>query len=143
MKYFILLISLFVILNAASFQRDGDRNIVFDKENNLVWMDGEENVKLYFTHQEAEKYCENLLFGAYDNWRLPDIEELALIVDKNNFPKNINKVFRYSTNEGYWASTAHWRTLWFYADYMFFVSGTPYYDSRHKQKLVRCVRESK
>ena len=143
MKYFLLILSLCVILNAGSFQRDNDRNIVIDKDNNLVWMDSEANVTLYLTHQDAEKYCDDLSYAGFDNWRLPDIEEFVLIVDKKNFPKNIDRSFRYSLNEGYWASTAHWRTLWFYADYMFFVSGTPYYDSRHKQKLVRCVRESK
>ncbi|WP_419763717.1 MAG: DUF1566 domain-containing protein [Arcobacter sp.] len=143
MRYFILIISLVAILNAASFQRDTQLQIVIDKEHPLVWMDSEANVKLYFTHEEAEKYCEDLLHGTYSNWRLPEIEELELIVDKNNPPRNINRAFRYSLNEGYWASTAHWRTLWFYADYMHFVSGTPYFDSRHKQKLVRCVRTGK
>ncbi len=143
MRYFILIISLFAILNAGSFNKDRRLNIIVDKNSSLVWMDSEANVTLYFTHEEAEDYCDNLLHGTYSDWRLPEIEELALIVDKNNFPKNIDKAFKYSLNEGYWASTAHWRTLWFYADYMHFVSGTPYFDSRHKKKLVRCVRTGK
>ncbi|WP_428026228.1 DUF1566 domain-containing protein [Arcobacter sp.] len=143
MKYFILIISLFAILNAGSFKRDSQLNIVTDTNTPLVWMDSEANVTLYFTHQEAEKYCEDLLHGTYSDWRLPEIEELETIVDKNNFPKNIDRAFKYSLNEGYWASTAHWRTFWFYADYMHFVSGTPYFDSRHKKKLVRCVRTGK
>jgi hypothetical protein len=143
MRYFILIISLVAILNAASFQRDNQLQIVIDTEHSLVWMDSEANVKLYFTHEEAENYCEDLLHGTYSNWRLPEIEELKLIVNKDNPPRNIYRVFRYSLNEGYWASTAHWRTLWFYADYMHFVSGTPYFDSRHKKKLVRCVRTGK
>lgn len=143
MRYFILIISLCAMLNAGSFTRDSQLNIVVDKQHHLVWMDSEANIKLYFTHEEAEIYCEKLLHGTYSDWRLPDIEELELIVDKKNYPKNINRTFRYSLNEGYWAITAHWRTLWFYADYMHFVSGTPYFDSRHKKKLVRCVRTGK
>jgi hypothetical protein len=128
------------MLNAASLKRDDNRNIVIDDSNKLMWIDREKNITNYLSHQDAQDYCDKLSYAGFDNWRLPDIEEFALIVDKKNPPKNINKVFKYSTNEGYWASTAHWRTLWFYADYMYFVSGTPYYDNRDKLKLVRCVR---
>jgi hypothetical protein len=140
MKYFILIISLIAILNAASLKRDKDRNIVIDYENKLTWMDRESNTTTYLTHEDAQIYCEKSTHAGFTNWRLPNIEEFLLIVDKNNSPKNIDKAFKYSLSEGYWASTAHWRTFWFYADYMYFVSGTPYYDSRHKKKLVRCVR---
>ncbi|ADG91978.1 protein of unknown function DUF1566 [Arcobacter nitrofigilis DSM 7299] len=140
MKYLLLIISLIAVLNAASLQRDNDRNIVIDDANKLVWMDSELNITTYLNHSAAQEYCEKLSYAGFDDWRLPEIEEFALIVDKKNFPKNINRVFRYSLNEGYWANTAHWRTLWFYADYMYFVSGTPYYDNRDKKKLVRCVR---
>ena len=143
MRVLLIFLCVFALLNAASFKRDSNRDVVIDTTNSLMWMDGKENVKLYFTHEEATKYCEDLLYGAYDNWRIPHIDELKLIVDKERYPTNINKAFRYILNEGYWAETAHWRTFWFYADYMHFVSGTPYFDSRHKKKLVRCVRDTK
>lgn len=143
MRYFIFILLWFSLLNAASFQRDDARNIVIDKEHNLMWMDSQDSVKLYLNHEEAQKYCENSGFLGFSNWRLPDIEEFEYIVDKNNYPTNINKSFKYIINTGYWANKAHWRTLWFYADYMHFVSGTAYFDSRHKKKLVRCVRSTK
>jgi hypothetical protein len=71
---------------------------------------------------------------------LPKIEEYELIVDKKNIKNYINKSFKFNIPDGYWAQKAHWRTLWFYADYMHFISGTAYFDSRHKKKYVRCVR---
>lgn len=143
MRYFIVLLALISFLNAASFQRDDSRNIVVDNTNNLMWMDNKESVSLYLTHEEAEKFCEESSYIGFTNWRLASLDEFEYIVDKNNYPTNINKKFKYIINTGYWANKAHWRTLWFYADYMHFVSGTPYYDSRHKKKLVRCVRDTK
>jgi len=141
MKYFVLILALISFLNAGNFKRDNGKSVVVDRDNNLMWEDREENIKNYLIHEDAENYCKNLTLAGYSNWRLPDIEEFALIVDKNRYPKNIDKSFRFIDNTGYWAEKAHWRTLWFYADYMHFVSGTPYFDSRHKEKLVRCVRD--
>ena len=143
MKYFIVLLTLISFLNANSFQRDDNRNVVVDNSHNLMWMDNKESISLYLTHEEAENYCEKSTYIGFSNWRLADIEEFEYIVDKENYPTNINKTFKYIINTGYWAKDAHWRTLWFYADYMHFVSGTPYFDSRHKKKLVRCVRDTK
>lgn len=143
MRYLVLMIVLLSFLNSANLKRNSSVNVVVDSTNNLMWMDGEENVKLYFTHEEAEDYCTNLKFAGYKGWRLPSLEEFETIVDKKRHPLYINKAFKFSDNTGYWADKAHWRTFWFYADYMHFVSGTPYFDSRHKKKQVRCVRNSK
>jgi hypothetical protein len=106
-----------------------------------MWIDNFSNVKNRLNHSDATDYCESLSYAGYDNWRLPTIEEFELIVDKTNERSYINRAFKFNMPVGYWASKAHWRTFWFYADYMFFVSGTPYYDSRHKKKFVRCVRD--
>ncbi len=106
-----------------------------------MWIDNVTVIKLTKTHEDATKYCETLSYSGYDNWRVPEIEEFKLIVDKKNERNYINRAFRFNVPDGYWARKAHWRTFWFYADYMHFVSGTPYYDSRHKTKYVRCVRD--
>jgi len=143
MKYLFFILSLSIILNGASFQRDSGKGVVIDNEHKLMWMDGEESVSVYLTHDDAEIYCEKSNYAGYSNWRLADIEEFEYIVDKERYPTNINKSFKYIINTGYWAKDAHWRTFWFYADYMHFVSGTAYFDSRHKKKLVRCVRETR
>lgn len=141
--------SLFLLLVIVSFcfsselRRDSASSVVIDTSNKLMWVDDSSVVKIKKTHQDSEVYCETLSFAGYEDWRLPDIKEFALIVDKRNERSNINKAFRFNVKSGYWASKAHWRTFWFYADYMFFVSGTPYYDSRHKEKFVRCVRDIK
>lgn len=139
MRY-LLAIVLFLSILDAKIYRDDAKSIVFDDALKLTWQDDVDNIKLLLTHQDATKYCEDLDFAGFTDWRLPSIEEYETIVYKKNTKTNINFAFRYNLRDGYWAGKAHWRTLWFYADYMFFVSGTSYYDSRHKLKYVRCVR---
>ena len=139
MKALFLLVLIFSF-SIAEIRRNNSLKVVIDSTNELMWVDNLTVVKETFTHDEAEVYCEKLKFAGYSNWRLPDIEELKLIVDKRNSKSNINKAFRFNLADGFWAEKAHWRTLWFYADYMYFVSGTAYFDSRHKKKYVRCVR---
>lgn len=143
MKYLFLLLISCYFLNASVLQRDNTRNVVIDYENKLMWEDRIDNMKLMLSHKEAEPYCEKLNFAGYNNWRLPHIDEFKLIVDKRNKKNFINKAFRYNQKGPYWAETAHFRTFWFYADYMHFISGTAYYDNRNKKKFIRCVRDIK
>ena len=139
MKYLLLLFVLFSFLDARIY-RDSSREIVLDDTAKLMWNDDMSVVKVLKNHDEAEAYCQSSTFAGLKSWRLPKIEEYELIVDKKNEKNYINKSFNFNVPDGYWAHKAHWRTLWFYADYMHFVSGTPYFDSRHKKKYVRCVR---
>ncbi len=143
MRYLFLLLLIFVQVFCADFKRDRASKVVIDLENKLMWIDNINVAKLKKTHEEATKYCDTLNYAGYNNWRIPEIEEYKLIVDKTNEINYINRAFRFNVPAGYWARRAHWRTLWFYADYMFFVSGTAYFDSRHKAKYVRCVRDIK
>ncbi len=140
MKYLILLV-LFLNLSIANDFRRSGKDAVVDTSNKLMWIDNISVVKTLRTHEEATLYCKNLSFLGFTNWRIPKLEEFELIVDKKNEKNYINRAFKFNVPDGYWAEKAHWRTLWFYADYMHFVSGTPYYDSRHKNKYVRCVRD--
>ncbi len=129
-----------LVLNAAIF-RQNSQDVVIDSKRNLMWQDNIDAVKLRLPHDEAQEFCEGLIFAGHTNWRLPDIEEYKTIVDKTNTQSYINYAFKYNLPKGYWAEKAHWRTLWFYADYMNFISGTAYFDSRHKKKYFRCIRD--
>lgn len=140
MKYLVLILIFLSCVNAKIY-RDDVNEVVLDDVARIMWQDDISVRNNTRTHEHAQKYCEELTFAGFSNWRLPTIEEYELIVYKKNTKTNINFAFRNNLRDGYWASKAHWRTLWFYADYMYFVSGTPYYDSRHKIKYVRCVRE--
>jgi hypothetical protein len=139
MKYLLLLLVFLSFLDAKIY-RDNAKEIVLDDSSKLMWVDNVSVVKVLKNHDQALKYCEQLNYVGLLGWRLPTSEEFELIVDKKNTKNYINRAFKYNVPDGYWASKSHWRTLWFYADYIHFVSGTPYYDSRHKNKYIRCVR---
>ncbi|QOG12128.1 DUF1566 domain-containing protein [Arcobacter sp. FWKO B] len=113
---------------------------VIDRKFNLMWQDNYEVASKTFTHREGLAYCKSLTLGGYNDWRMPTIKELETIVDKTNEPNHIYRVFRHIKPDGYWASDTLWRSLNFYAWYMNFLSGTPYYYNRVYHKYVRCVR---
>ena len=138
MKYLVLFLIFVSLLDAQIYRKNSQ--VVVDTQKMLMWVDDISVVKVMKTHEEAISYCETLVFAGYSDWRIPKIEEFETIVDKKNFKNYINRAFRYNVPDGYWAHKAHWRTLWFYADYMHLVSGTAYFDSRHKNKYVRCIR---
>ena len=139
MKYLLLLL-VFLSFVDAKIYRDGSKDVVLDDESRLMWVDDISVIKTLMNHDEAEKYCQKLSFLGFSDWRLAHIEEFERIVYKKNTKTNIHFAFKYNVPNGYWASTAHWRTLWYNADYMHFVSGTPYYDNRKTKKYIRCVR---
>lgn len=139
----LIFILLAVVSLFANMQRNNKTEVVFDTQNNLMWQDDISVIKVKRSHKEAPSYCESLNHAGHSNWRIPTIEEFALIVDKKNEKNYIKKAFMYNVPTGYWAKRAHWRTFWYYADYMNFISGTPYFDSRFKLKYIRCVRDTK
>ncbi|MBP7742438.1 MAG: DUF1566 domain-containing protein [Aliarcobacter sp.] len=139
MEYLFLIIAFVSFLDARIY-RDNSREVVIDSTAKLMWQDDISVIKTLLSHEKAEAYCRNLNYKNLADWRLPAIEDFELIVDKKNEKNYINRAFKYNVPDGYWAFKAHWRTLWFNADYMHFISGTAYFDNRKKKKYIRCVR---
>lgn len=143
MNYLICILFFFSFSFAEMLTRDSSGEVVKDYTNNLMWVDNSSSTSVELMHKEAIAYCEDLKHAGYTNWRLPKIEEFQTIVDKTNRKTHINKAFINTKASGYWAEKAHFRTFWYYADYMNFISGTPYFDNRTVNKYVRCVRDIK
>jgi hypothetical protein len=59
-----------------------DNGTVLDTKTNLMWAarDNGSDVNWY----EAKDFCENYDGGGYNNWRMPTLNELAELYDKNN-----------------------------------------------------------
>ena len=111
----------------AGFSRDDRLEVVKDDIYRLMWQDqqfmdssvsplsamGDKYKEM--TYAEAVRYCGNLKFAGFDDWRLPTINELLSITDDTRVRPAINKAFKnvaYKINdEGekrydwYWSQT--------------------------------------
>ncbi len=124
----------------AEFLRDATKEIVLDTKTNLVWQDNSEAKTITKTWSEAISYCENLTFASYDDWRLPNINELKTIVDSSRYSPAIKSQFVNVASSYYWSSTTY-ASYTSYAWFVYFnVGGTDDYD-KALSGYVRCVRD--
>jgi len=114
----------------AGFSRDDAKNVVTDSVYKLIWQDGEEIYQ--GTYDEAVKYCENLTFAGFEDWRLPTLNELLSITDDSGYNPAINKAFKnivYETND---KGEKSYGWDW---------SSTRYAGGVSNRDFVRCVRD--
>ncbi len=114
-----------------NFVDNGD-NTITDTGTDLMWMKDDsgilnagDNSDGKLTWEQALEWAENLDYGGYTDWRLPDIKELQSIVDYTRSPDTTNSaaidpVFNTSSiiDEGgntnypfYWSGTTHQSTV--------------------------------
>jgi hypothetical protein len=87
---------------ANSFADNGD-DTVSDTAFGLMWQKVSVPDKNW---QEALAYCESLELGGYTDWRLPDRNELNLIVDYTRHNPSINTTYFPDTPSSlFWSST--------------------------------------
>lgn len=55
--------------------------MVYDSASDLLWLNDINKAP----YEDAKSYCENRVYGDYDDWRLPEIHELVNLVDTNNY----------------------------------------------------------
>ncbi len=100
---------LFVLVNLAfaDFLRDDTKEIVMDTSTNLMWQDNNDTNGTTKTWSEANVYCQNLDFGGFTNWKLPNSNELLSISDMTKNNPAINSTFIYIKSERYWSSSSY------------------------------------
>ncbi len=121
---------------AQSFTDNGDGTVT-DNNTHLIWQKEDDNVDRSW--EDALTYCNGLPLGGYDDWRLPDIKELASIVDTGVSGQSINGIFSPGTDDYYWSSTSYsfspsnaWRVE--------FIDGAVNSFGKSSPISVRCVR---
>jgi len=147
MKFYILM----VLGLSTSIYADMSRNnnsVVTDSVTKLQWQD---NINPYDTQKEiqlsaATVQCEDLTLDGHDDWRLPNINELASIVDDTKYNFALPSIFTSHTNNendhsGYWSSTTSGR-LTHKAWIIRFDSGEQviFESSKYGSHYTRCVR---
>jgi hypothetical protein len=128
-KKIVLIISVVICINAS--------DIVVDNDTGLMWQDSSTIVEKDW--QGAKEYCNNLSLGGYDDWRLPHIDELVSITDKNRYNPAIKDIFNNTKNDWYWSNTqvkSNSSLAWVVS----FSSGRVSWSYKSNANYVRCVR---
>jgi len=124
-------------LSYADFTRDNSTGIVSDASIGLRWQDN--NISNTMTWQSAIDTCEALSLGGFSDWRLPNVNELASLVDDTRINPAINTVFQNTASNLYWSSTSY-AGLLNVAWVVYFNSGYQYKYFKDSNYYVRCVR---
>ena len=74
-------------------------------ENGAPWVYMGGGEPLESTWAEAITRCEGLVYAGYDDWRLPNINELMSIVEYGKRTPAVDPIFRLDLNKPYWSST--------------------------------------
>lgn len=95
--------------------RDNGDGTVTDLLTGLMWKQDESG---QLGLEDALRYCDELRLGGYDDWRMPNIRELATLIDlnytdgvwfhKNLFPGTITKPLGFYWSSSTYASTFGW-----------------------------------
>ena len=122
---------LFAAFNSATVNGDV---IVTDTETGLVWQKTYVSGK---TWQEALPYCESLTYAGYSDWRLPNKNELASLVNYEKY--NPASDFPDMPSNYFWSSSTYvnlTNRAWF----VNFGSGGVFNYIKTNNSSVRCVR---
>ena len=111
---------------------------VTNTDTGLMWQ--QDTAPETYTWQEALSYCENLTLAGYDDWRLPNVNELHSIVDYSTYDPSIKTTFSPNTvSSYYWSSTSNAGDP-IYAWVVYFGSGAMYFGPKSYLYYVRAVR---
>lgn len=139
MKTIFLIMTGFSLL-FGGMTRDDAAQTVSDGATGLMWQDDANASTYRATWQGAIDYCEALTLGGYDDWRLPNINELKSIVDRSGVSPAMKEGFVNTGTGAYWSGTPHEGNR-SYAWGVRFRSGNVYGHYKGDSYYVRCVQD--
>ena len=103
-----------VVSKDGEIARDGRfiayaNGTVLDTKTNLMWAGTDAGVSSLY-HSDAESYCERYRGGGYTDWRMPTVDELEVLYNKNLFNQHgyhITKLIDVGTDY-IWADHSSW-----------------------------------
>lgn len=127
-------------MSAPSYTRDATNNMVADDAGMLMWQDDTDASGPDHNWSAAIGYCENLSLGGYTDWRLPSINELWGLQNRNTASPSLPDAFtNYTLRMSYWSSTtrsANSAEAWDLSMY----DGNGFWRDKNATSAVRCVR---
>jgi hypothetical protein len=133
------------ILYVQGLKRNQTAEVVVDTTNGLMWQDDFSAGAEAMDWESSIDHCEELTHAGYDNWRLPNINELTYVLPNNIFfnkatyPGSTWSPFNADVNP-YWSSTPNYQTVT-QAWAMQSSSFSFYAFDRSAAYPVRCVRD--
>ena len=112
-----------------------NENIVVDSNTGLMWQQTVPNETVEWI--TAESYCNNLVYGNYDGWRLPTTHELLSIVDFDKYFPATDTTYFPDTSDSFWTSDPNGS---YHLGVSFNLGLT---DTLLNSKYVRCVKGEK
>lgn len=108
---FIALLSM-TVANSEMIRID-TKEVVVDTNKRLMWQDDENTQGKKWQWHQAKWYCDNLVFAGFDDWYLPDLNELKSTIGfskatVNNADRTISPAFKrrpYDFSNWYWSTT--------------------------------------
>ncbi len=131
-----------VLLFLASVGLLVSGDVVVHNKTGLSWQDNRSATSEKVTYEEAEKFCENLKAGKYNNWRMPTLQELSSIVDYTKYNPAILDGFSSGGSVYYWSSTPYIGD----SDKVWginFKTGATDANGKNYTRHIRCVRVNK
>jgi hypothetical protein len=96
----------------SHFVSSGD--IVTDTATDLMWEDTS-HIEKRMSVEEGINYCKSLNLGGYDDWRLPNINELNTLSDITHYDPSTVSVFKNRMKIGTENSSSHYRAANFWS----------------------------
>lgn len=136
------------------FVLDNDKGTAFDSKTGLTWTRcalGQTWAKatktctgkpIVYTWKNALNAAENTVFAAHNNWRLPNVKELASIIERRCDSPSINAVVFPNTRYdgiGFWSSSQSFQYD-YYSWHVLFYQGTALWRQQaYDKSYVRLV----
>lgn len=121
---------------SSHYEKINSDSIVIDTNSGLIWEDNNHTSDTKIDWNSAISYCENLQQGGYEDWRMPNINELYMLADRTKYSPAIPTQFSNAASYDYWSSSDTSES-----------TATVYFDYGKKSSLdkratayVRCVR---
>lgn len=86
-------------IERAKCIRDDSKKVVTCDDANLMWQDNEliRSAQYVLTWERAIQTCEDLNFAGFDDWRLPNVNELNSIVNNPAIKNGYNEAYAWSS----------------------------------------------
>ena len=127
----------------ANFTLSESQNIVIDNNTHKEWQNSDEVGLIYFTWSEAIEYCERLVLDDKSDWRVPKINEIYYILNRDDSSlNNYYSLFKsHESTQGYWGVETYQPNSvnsWV----LYFGNGDSFITAKDTYQSVRCIRDN-